>query len=349
MTKRYNPSEIEPKWQAIWDEQHTYQVQADVTKQKSYVTAMFPYPSGAGLHVGHVRNYSITDAIARFERAKGKNVLSTMAWDAFGLPAENYAIKTGTPPAESTKQNIENFKKQLKRLGVSYDWSREFSTTDPDYYRWTQWLFLQLFKDGLAYQKESLQWWCPVCKTVLANEQVINGGYCWRHEDTQVEKKWLKQWFFRITDYADELLEGLPDLAWPEKIKTMQHNWIGKSSGALVRFAIDNHDDVVEVFTTRPDTIFGATFLVLAPEHPLVNVITTDQQKKTVEVYISEAQKKSDIDRMNESREKTGVFSGAYAQNPLTDQPIPIWIADYVLSGYGTGAIMAVPAHDERD
>ncbi len=346
---RYNPSELEPKWQKIWDEQKTYEVEANPERPKSYVNAMFPYPSGAGLHVGHVRNYSITDAIARYERAKGKNVLSTMGWDAFGLPAENYAIKTGVPPAQNTLENIANFKKQLKRLGVSYDWSRELNTTDPSYYKWTQWLFLKLFENGLAYQKESQQWWCPICKTVLANEQVINGGYCWRHEDTQVEKKWLKQWFFKITDYADELLEGIEDLAWPAKIKSMQTNWIGKSQGALMRFAVKDSVNHIEVFTTRPDTLFGATFLVLAPEHQLVSQLTTDSEKLKVESYVKEAQLKSDVDRMNESRDKTGVATGAYAINPATNQPIPIWIADYVLMGYGTGAIMAVPAHDQRD
>lgn len=347
--RRYNPSEIEPKWQKIWDERQTYAVEAEAGRPKSYVTAMFPYPSGAGLHVGHVRNYSITDAIARFQRSKGKNVLSTIGWDAFGLPAENYAIKTGTPPAESTAQNIKSFKGQLKRLGMSYDWSRELNTTDPSYYKWTQWLFLQFFHKGLAYQKESLQWWCPICKTVLANEQVISGGYCWRHEDTQVEKKWLKQWFFKITDYADELLDGLDDLGWPEKIKTMQRNWIGKSKGALIRFPLDGDEEKIEVFTTRPDTIYGATFLVLAPEHPLVGRLTAYDQKASVMSYVQEAQKKSDVDRMSNQREKTGVFTGAYAVNPATNQNIPIWVADYVLMGYGTGAIMAVPAHDERD
>lgn len=346
--QRYNPKDIEPKWQKIWAEQKTYQVEADNSKPKSYVTAMFPYPSGAGLHVGHVRNYSITDAIARFQRSKGKNVLTTIGWDGFGLPAENYAIKTGTPPAVSTAANIVNFKSQLERLGMSYDWSRELNTTDPSYYRWTQWLFLQFFKRDLAYQKESLQWWCPICKTVLANEQVINGGYCWRHEDTLVEKKWTKQWFFKITDYADELLDGLEDVNWPEKIKAMQRNWIGRSVGALVRFESDGGEPV-EVFTTRPDTLFGATFLVLAPEHPLVASLTTDEHKQRVEQYVTEAQKKSDIDRMNESREKTGVPTGGYAVNPATKERIPVWVADYVLMGYGTGAIMAVPAHDERD
>lgn len=345
--RRYNPSEIEPKWQKIWDEQKTFEVEVDESKVKSYVTAMFPYPSGAGLHVGHVRNYSITDVIARYERAQGKNVLSAMGWDAFGLPAENFAIKTGVAPSKSTEENIVNFKNQLKQLGVSYDWSRELNTTDPNYYRWTQWLFLKFFEKGLAYQKESLQWWCPECKTVLANEQVINGGYCWRHEETLVEKKWLKQWFLKITDYADELLEGIEDLAWPEKIKTMQRNWIGKSSGAEINFTVGEQE--IKVFTTRPDTLFGATFLVLAPEHPMVKDLTTAEQSYAIEEYIKESVKKSDIDRMSESREKTGVFTGAYAKNPINDQEVPIWVADYVLTGYGTGAIMAVPAHDQRD
>ena len=348
--KRYNPTELEPKWQQLWDEQKTYQAEAAPGLPKSYVNAMFPYPSGAGLHVGHVRNYAITDAIARYERAKGKNVLSAMGWDAFGLPAENYAIKTGTPPAESTAQNIANFKTQLKRLGVSYDWSREFNTADPGYYKWTQLCFLQLFKEGLAYQKESQQWWCPVCQTVLANEQVINGGYCWRHEDTLVVKKWLKQWFFKITAYADELLDSLEDLAWPGKIKAMQRNWIGRSAGASLKFRVaSDKSQEIEVFTTRPDTLFGATFMVLAPEHPLVDRITAEEQKAAVQDYVKESVTKSDIDRMNESREKTGVPTGACVINPVTNQPIPVWIADYVLMGYGTGAIMAVPAHDERD
>lgn len=347
--KRYNPSELEPAIQKQWLDSKLYEVTEDSTKPKSYVIAMFPYPSGAGLHIGHVRNYAINDTIARFERQRGKNVLATIGWDSFGLPAENYAIKTGTPPQETTKTNIANFKTQLQRIGVSFDWSRELNTTDPSYYKWTQWIFLQLYKKGLAYQGESLQWWCPECQTVLANEQVINGGYCWRHETTQVEKRWLKQWFFKITDYAEPLLAGIDDLEWPEKIKAMQKNWIGKSEGALVDFALQDSAEKVKVFTTRPDTIFGATFMVLAPEHPLVAEITTADQKAAVSEYQAETQKKSDVDRMNESREKTGVFTGAYAINPATKQPIPIWIADYVLVNYGTGAIMAVPAHDERD
>ncbi len=348
MTRRYNPVEIEPKWQRLWDEAKIYQVSEDAGKPKTYVTAMFPYPSGSGLHVGHVRNYSITDTIARFHRQRGRNVLTTIGWDSFGLPAENYAIKTGVSPRLSTSRNIANFKNQLRRLGMSYDWSREINTTDPKYYKWTQWIFIQLFKDGLAYQKESLQWWCPQCKTVLANEQVVN-GCCWRHEDTPAEKKWLKQWFFKITDYADELLAGIDDLEWPEKIKAMQRNWIGRSRGAEVDFAIEGREEKIRVFTTRPDTLFGATFLVLAPENPLVAALTDAAEKPNVERYVQQAQAKSDVERMDAGREKTGVPLGSYAVNPANGQKIPVWIADYVLMDYGTGAIMAVPAHDERD
>lgn len=344
--QRYNPKEIESKWQKIWAESKIYEVTEDSDKPKSYVTAMFPYPSGAGLHVGHVRNYSITDAIARFQRQNGKNVLSTIGWDGFGLPAENYAIKTGTPPAVSTAQNIANFKSQLSRLGMSYDWSRELNTTDPDYYKWTQWLFTKLFERGLAYQKESLQWWCPHDKTVLANEQV-EGGKCWRCGN-EVIKKSMKQWFFKITEYADELLEAIDDLEWPEKIKTMQRNWIGRSQGAEITFSIAGNDTAVTVFTTRPDTLYGATFLVLAPEHPLIEQIVTDDRRDEVIAYKNEAVKKSEIERQ-ENKQKTGEFTGAYAINPATGKQIPVWVADYVLYGYGTGAIMAVPAHDERD
>jgi len=344
--KRYNPQEIEPKWQEQWAASKLYEVQERPGVSKRYVTAMFPYPSGAGLHVGHVRNYSITDAIARFQRQNGQNVLTTIGWDGFGLPAENYAIKTGTPPAVSTAQNIANFKAQLSRLGMSYDWTRELNTTDPEYYRWTQWLFLQLFKQGLAYQKESLQWWCPHDMTVLANEQV-EAGRCWRCGN-EVVKKSMKQWFFKITDYADELLDGIEDLNWPDKIKTMQRNWIGKSKGAEVSFAVDGSDQTLTVFTTRADTLFGATFIVLAPEHPLVETLVTDDRKDAVLTYKAAAVKKSEIQRQ-ENKEKTGEFTGAYAINPVNGEKLPIWVADYVLYGYGTGAIMAVPAHDERD
>lgn len=308
---------------------------------------MFPYPSGAAMHVGHVRNFTISDVLSQYHRQKGYNVLHTMGWDTFGLPAENYAIKTGTPPAESTKANIANFKQQLSSLGMSYDWEREVTTSDPSYYKWTQWIFTKLHEAGLAYQAERAQWWCPECKTVLANEQVIN-GCCWRHEDTPVIKKLLKQWFFKITDYADQLLEGIDDLDWPEKIKTMQRNWIGKSKGAEITFKVSDNGDTITVFTTRPDTLFGATFLVLAPEHELVTKLTSDEQRPAVEAYIAATTKKSDIERQ-EGKEKTGVFTGAYATNPASNEQVPIWIADYVLTGYGTGAIMAVPAHDERD
>lgn len=346
--KRYNPSEIEPKWQKIWDDNKTYQAKEDPTRPKAYATPMLPYPSGAGLHVGHVRNYSIADAVARFERQKGNNTLFAIGWDSFGLPAENYAIKTGTPPSESTATNIANFKKQLARLGMSIDWSREVNTSDPEYYRWTQWIFAKLYEKGLAYQAESMQWWCNECKTVLANEQVVN-GCCWRHEELLVVKKYLKQWFFKITQYADVLLEETDALDWPESIKAMQKNWIGKSKGAEVDFALENSEQKIRVFTTRPDTLYGATFLVLAPEHPLLNDLVTADQKEKVSEYISSTNQKSNIERMETNRDKTGVFSGRYAVNPVNNEKIPIWVADYVLMGYGTGAIMAVPAHDERD
>lgn len=345
--RRYNPSEIEPKWQKIWDEQQVNQVSVDDTRQKVYVSGMFPYPSGAGMHTGHAFSYSIVDAIARFNRQHGKNVLNPMGWDTFGLPAENYAIKTGTAPAVITAENIVNFKKQFKRMGVSIDWSREINTSDPEYYRWTQWVFTKMFERDLAYQKESLQWWCPVDKTVLANEQV-EGGRCWRCGSI-VEKKSMKQWFFRITNYADALLQEIPDLDWPDKIKTAQTNWIGKSVGAEIDFKLDESDQSITVFSTRPDTIFGATFIVLAPEHKLAKQLLKGDYKDFGEQYISEAVKKSEVDRMSEARDKTGVFTGSYAINPVSGDKVPVWIADYVLGGYGTGAVMAVPAHDERD
>ncbi|MEX0919519.1 MAG: leucine--tRNA ligase [Candidatus Saccharimonadales bacterium] len=347
--KQYNPKAIETKWQKEWNRSKLYEVSEDPNKPKAYITAMFPYPSGTGLHVGHVRNYSITDTLARYHRQKGCNVLTTVGWDAFGLPAENYAIKTGIHPAKVTAENIVNFKSQLKRIGMSYDWSREINTTDPQYYKWTQWIFLQLFENNLAYQAESLQWWCPECKTVLANEQVID-GCCWRHEDIPAEKKRLKQWFFRITEYAEDLLAGLDDLPeWPEKIKSMQRNWIGKSQGAEIDFKVDNSDKTIKTFTTRIDTIYGATYLVLAPEHPLVDELATKDNQSDVDKYVSKAVLKSEIDRQDEDKPKTGVFTGSYAINPVNQEKIPIWVADYVLMGYGSGAIMAVPAHDMRD
>ena len=343
---RYNPSEIEQKWQAKWEETAPFRAQDDSSVAKMYLAEMFPYPSGAGLHVGHVRNFSIVDCLTRFYLQNGLNVLRPFGYDTFGLPAENYAIKTGTAPQEITKQNIANFRKQAKKLGFAIDWSREINTSDPNYYKWTQWCFLQLYKKGLAYQAESYQWWCPVDQTVLANEQVENGR-CWRC-GAEVEKKKMKQWFFKITAYADELLEEIDQLDWPEKIKVMQKNWIGRSEGAEVKFSVEGSDDTVTVFTTRPDTLFGATFLVLAPEHPLLSKLVNDDTRRKVDQYRVATLKKSEIERQ-ENKTKTGVFTGSYAINPLNGAKLPIWVADYVLMGYGTGAIMAVPAHDERD
>lgn len=345
--KRYNPKEIEPKWQAKWEESKIYQATEDHAKPKKYILEYFPYPSGAAMHVGHVRNYTIGDVIARHARMSGYNVLHPMGWDAFGLPAENYAIKNKISPRKAIDENTGKFKKQLMQMGFSYDWSREIDSTNPNYYKWTQWFFLLLFKRGLAYQQDSLQWWCPVDKTVLANEQV-EAGKCWRCGNN-VEKKALKQWFFKITEYADRLEADLGDLNWSESIKSMQRNWIGKSKGAEIDFALDDSKESIKVFTTRPDTLYGATFMVLAPEHPLVDKIKTEPQKDEVEKYVKDTQAKSDIERQETEREKTGVFTGTYAINPVNNEKIPVWIADYVLYGYGTGAIMAVPAHDERD
>lgn len=345
--KRYNPSEIEPKWQKTWADDHRYQVTEASAKPKYYVTGMFPYPSGAGMHTGHFFEHSIVDAVARFRRSVGHNVMYPMGFDNFGLPAENYAIKTGVSPQVATHDNIANFKKQLNRVGASIDWSREVQTSDPKYYKWTQWIFTKLYERGLAYQKESLQWWCPVDKTVLANEQV-EGGKCWRC-GSEVEKKSMKQWFFKITEYADALLEEIPSLDWPEKIKTAQTNWIGRSEGAEIKFQIEDRDDDITVFSTRPDTIFGASFLVLAPENSLSRKLATDEMKNAVNEYIDIAVKKSEIERQSEGKEKTGVWTGSYAINPASGEKVPIWIADYVLGGYGTGAVMGVPAHDERD
>ena len=347
--KRYNPIEIEEKWQKKWDESKLYEVEADSSKQKMYISGMFPYPSGAGLHTGHARSYTIVDSIARFYRQQGKNVLNPIGWDTFGLPAENYAIKTGISPQEATKTNIANFKKQFKRLGISIDWSREINTSNPEYYKWTQWIFRELYKKGLAYRKESYQWWCDNDKTVLANEQVENGR-CWRCGE-EVSKKQMTQWFFKITAYADELLADIDNLDWPEKIKTMQRNWIGKSGGAEVEFKIADGEakgKKIKVFTTRPDTIFGVTFLTIAPEHELLEKLATDLAREKLEEYKKKSLKKSEIERQ-ENKEKTGIFTGTYAINPANGKKIPIWVSDYVLGGYGEGAVMAVPAHDERD
>ena len=343
---RYEPLKIEQKWQKIWEETEAFKAIEEPGVPKMMLAEMFPYPSGAGLHVGHVRNFTIIDVLTRFYRQQNLNVLRPFGYDTFGLPAENYAIKTGTAPQEVTKVNIANFRKQAKRLGYAIDWSREVNTSDPEYYKWTQWCFLQLYKKGLAYQKESYQWWCPEDQTVLANEQV-EGGKCWRcgHE---VEKKKMKQWFFKITAYADELLEEIDNLDWPDRIKTMQKNWIGRSVGAEIDFEVIGGAPKITVFTTRPDTIKGATFLVVAPEYADLDALLTDNTRDKVLEYKATALKKSEIERQ-ENKEKTGVFTGSYAINPATKEKIPIYVADYVLAGYGTGAIMAVPAYDERD
>ncbi|MBA2279257.1 leucine--tRNA ligase [Candidatus Saccharibacteria bacterium] len=345
--QRYNPKEIEPKWQKIWEDSKIYEADNSSDKPKKYILEYFPYPSGAAMHVGHVRNYTIGDAMARFYRMQGFNVLHPMGWDAFGLPAENYAIKNNISPQTAIKENTGKFKQQLMQMGFSYDWSREINSSDPSYYKWTQWFFQLLFERGLAYQKESLQWWCEHDKTVLANEQV-EAGKCWRCGNS-VSKKSLNQWFFKITDYAERLADDLEKLDWPDGVKAMQRNWIGKSKGAEVDFRVEDANGVIRVFTTRPDTLFGATFIVLAPEHPLIDTLVTDSEKIKVEEYIKTSVQKSEIERQETDRDKTGVFTGSYAINPVNNAKVPIWVADYVLPGYGTGAIMAVPAHDERD
>ncbi len=346
--KRYSPTEIEKKWQATWEKEGTYTVDfSDHTKPKYYGFSMLPGITGAGIHTGHGRTFQFSDIKVRAKRQQGFNAYHPIGWDSFGLPVENYAIKVGKKPRIAHDEARVHFKEQLKRLGYSYDWTKEISTADPTYYKWTQWIFNKLFEHGLAYQKESYQWWCETDQTGLANEQV-HDGKCWRCNN-QVTKKKLKQWFFKITDYADEILAATPDLDWTEMVKVMQENWIGRSQGAEVEFKIDGKKDIITVFTTRPDTLFGATFVVLAPEHELSKSLATAENKKAVEKYILDASRKSEVERMNESREKTGVFTGSYAINPVNGDKVPIWIADYVLSGYGTGAIMAVPAHDERD
>jgi leucyl-tRNA synthetase len=346
--KRYNPIEIEQKWQDAWEKNGTYQVDfADHSKPKYYGMSMLPGITGAGIHIGHGRTFQFSDIKVRAKRQQGYNAYNPIGWDSFGLPVENYAIKIGKKPREAHDEAKANFIKQLKRLGYSYDWSKEISTADPEYYKWTQWIFNQLFAHDLAYQKESPQWWCETDQTVLANEQV-EGGNCWRCGNPVVKKN-LKQWFFKITEYADEMLEATDDLNWTEMVKTMQKNWIGKSQGAEVEFTVKGRNDIITVFTTRPDTLFGATFLVLAPEHPLARQLANSNTIESVESYISEAARKSEIERMNESREKTGVFTGAHAINPATGEKMQIWLADYALASYGTGALMAVPAHDERD
>ena len=346
--KDYDFLKIEPHWQTFWEENRTFQSTDDSSKPKYYVLDMFPYPSGTGLHVGHPEGYTATDIVARYRRARGFNVLHPMGWDAFGLPAEQHAVKTGIPPALNTQNNIANFRRQIKALGFSYDWEREIDTTDPRYYRWTQWIFLQLFKHGLAYVDERPVWWCPELKTVLANEEVVDGksevgGF-------PVERRNLRQWVLRITAYADRLLADLKDVDWPDSTKRMQEAWIGRSEGAEILFELENKSfGDLRVFTTRPDTLFGCTYMVLAPEHPLVDKLTEPAQRDAVETYQKKAAAKSDLERTDLAKEKSGVFTGSYAINPVNNQRVPIWVADYVLTGYGTGAIMAVPAHDERD
>jgi len=344
----YDPAQIEPKWQAYWLEHGTFRVEIDPSKPKYYVLDMFPYPSGDGLHVGHPEGYTATDIVARYQRMRGLNVLHPMGWDAFGLPAEQYAIKTGTHPRLTTKRNVDNFRRQIQSLGFSYDWSRELDTTDPRYVKWTQWIFQQLYEKGLAYLAEVPVNFCPALGTVLANEEVIDGkSEIGGHPVVRLP---MRQWMLRITAYAERLLEDLEALDWPEPIKKQQRDWIGKSEGARVRFPVEGHPGVeIEVFTTRPDTLFGASYMVLAPEHPLVATLTTQAQRAAVEAYADGARRKSERARQAEAKEKTGVATGAFATNPATGRPIPIWIADYVLAGYGTGAIMAVPGHDERD
>jgi leucyl-tRNA synthetase len=380
----YHYSSIEKKWQQYWEAHKTFKTHDDTTKPKYYILDMFPYPSGSGLHVGHPEGYTATDIVSRYKRMKGFNVLHPMGWDAFGLPAEQYAIQTGTHPAITTQENCDNFRRQIKALGLSYDWDREINTTDPAYFKWTQWIFIQLYNTWfdenlqkgrpieelpipkeiqqqgkeaineyknskrLAYYDDARVWWCEHCKIVCANEEVLTDG---THEKCgyQVIRKNLKQWMLRIPHYAERLLEGLEGLDWPEGVKDMQKNWIGRSTGAEVQFDIDGHTEKIEVYTTRPDTLFGATYMVLAPEHELVEKITGEGQQQAVQEYIRSAALKSELDRTELSKEKTGVFTGTYAINPLTHEKIPVWIADYVLTGYGTGAIMAVPAHDTRD
>jgi leucyl-tRNA synthetase len=381
----YNFHEIEKKWQQYWEKNHTFKTPEDLTNpNKCYVLDMYPYPSGAGLHVGHPEGYTATDIFARYKRMKGFNVLHPMGWDAFGLPAEQYAIQTGTHPVITTKNNCDTFRRQIKELGLSYDWNKEINTTDPKYYKWTQWIFMRLYNTWfdevqqkgrpvseliipeeisflgekevrkfidsrrLAYYDNALVWWCPSCRIVCANEEVLNDG---SHEKCGniVEKKNLKQWMLRIPFYAERLLKGIDDLNWPEGIKDMQRNWIGRSTGAEVDFKIEGLDEILTVFTTRPDTLFGATYMVMAPEHNLVEKVTVSDRKEQVNGYLKAANLKSELERTDLAKEKTGVFTGRYAINPVNNKRIPVWIADYVLTGYGTGAIMAVPAHDTRD
>lgn len=344
----YNHKEIEKKWQRYWEEHKTFKTTEEEAKPNYYALDMFPYPSGQGLHVGHPEGYTATDIISRMKRMQGYNVLHPMGWDAFGLPAEQYALNTGNSPREFTKKNINNFRRQIKSLGLSYDWDREVNTTDPAYYKWTQWIFEQLYKRGLAYEAEIPVNWSPDLGTVVANEEVIDGKT--ERGGFPVIRKPMRQWVLKITAYADRLIDDLDDLDWPEAIKEQQRNWIGRSVGASIKFALENDAETkIEVFSTRPDTIFGASCLVLAPEHDLVAKLTTSEQKAAVDAYIDEVAHKSDLERTDLAKDKTGVFTGSYVINPVNGQKVPVWIADYVLASYGTGAIMVVPAHDERD
>lgn len=348
--KRYKPSDIESKWQKAWDENKTYQADLNSKKPKYIAMSMFNYPSGAGIHIGHAMNYTISDVLARFKRQQGFESYHPVGWDAFGLPAENYAIKAGVSPQKSMSTIIPNYHKQYKAMGWSNDWSKEISTHEPGYYKWTQWIFSEMFRAGLAYQDARMQWFCEKCQTVLANEQVIDGK-CWRHDgadDPEVNQREVKQWFFKVTEYADELLDAIDDLDWSDVVKIAQKNWIGRSQGAEIDFHVEGSKEKIKVFTTRPDTLFGATFLVVAPEHEILNTLSISEMNKEVSDYIKTSTKKTDIERQV-SKEKTGVFTGLYAINPINEEKIPIWVAEYVLVGYGTGAIMAVPAHDERD
>lgn len=345
--KKYDHKAIEGKWQKYWLESKSFKANNHSDKPKYYVLDMFPFPSGSGLHVGHVEGYTATDIVARHKRQKGFNVLHPMGWDSFGLPAEQYAIRTGTHPAVTTQQNVDNFRRQLQSLGFSYDWDREFATSDASYYKWTQWIFTKLYEKGLAYEAEAMVNYCPALGTVLANEEVEDGKS--KEGGYPVERRPLRQWILKITAYADRLIEDIDLIDWPESLKKLQVNWIGKSEGANVSFKIKDYDDEISVFTTRPDTLFGATFIVLAPEHPLVDKITAPSHLEEVQAYQKMAAAETDLYRTELNKDKTGVFLGAYAINPVNGHPIPIWIADYVMMSYGTGAIMAVPAHDERD
>jgi leucyl-tRNA synthetase len=343
----YNPQSIEPKWQKFWEKQQVFKAVTGSSKPKYYILDMFPYPSSSGLHVGHPEGYTATDILARFKRSCGFNVLHPMGWDAFGLPAEQYALQTGVHPSITTQQAIENFKRQLSALGFSFDWSREIATCDPNYYKWTQFIFLKLYEKGLAYQKEVPVNWCPALKTVLANEEVVDGKS--ERGNHPVYRIPMKQWMLKITAYAERLLKDLDGLDWPESTKELQRNWIGRSEGLSLKFPIVGKSESIEIFTTRPDTIFGVTFMVLAPENPWVDLLTTPERKADIDEYRQKSAQKSEISRQDATQQKTGTFTGGYAINPLSQEKVPVWIADYVLMGYGTGAVMAVPGHDERD